>query len=133
MSRTTECLHYLEKALSVIDDTMMLVGVGIQDYYAVCACIGLLKKSIVDTVEKVEFEAADKVLNMVQRMVSLENSFSAAATLASLPNMVRQSPRLLMKAPHTYQPAAVATNSHVTNGIESASTAQLDNAGMLGV
>ena len=133
VSKTTEYLDYLEKASSVIEDTMMLVGAGIQDYYAVCACIGLLKKSIVDPTGKVELEAADKLVNMVQRMVSLESNLSAAATLASLPNMVRESMKSSMKASQIHQPTAMATNSHMNNGIESASSAQIDSAGMLGV
>ena len=74
----------------MIEDKIMRIGIGIQEYYAACSCIGLLKKSTRTFTKSAEYEAADRVAKMVQRVLSLEDNFSAAATLASLPNMVRE-------------------------------------------
>lgn len=67
---------------------IMRIGVGIQEFYCICAAIGLLKRQSSDDPRNSMFEAAETVSRMIQRMLSLEDNFSAAATLASLPNMV---------------------------------------------
>lgn len=68
------------------------LGVGIKEYYCTCAVIGLLKKQSASTspAPTHEYQAADKVLRLAQKMLSLQENFSAAATLASLPNTVRK-------------------------------------------
>ena len=67
----------------------MCVGVGLQEYYCVCAIIGLLKKK--QSVEYPRYEeqkAAYRLTQMTQKLLSLQDNYSAAATLASLPHMV---------------------------------------------
>ena len=67
----------------------MCVGVGLQEYYCVCAIIGLLKKK--QSVEYPKYEeqkAAYRLTQMTQKLLSLQDNYSAAATLASLPHMV---------------------------------------------
>ena len=72
----------------MLEDKIMCLGVGIQEYYCICSCIGLLKKSSSTAAKTEEYQAADRVAKMIERVLSLEDNFSAAATLASLPNMV---------------------------------------------
>ena len=73
----------------MIGDKIMCVGVGLQEYYCVCAIIGLLKKKqSSDISNSEEQKAAYQVTRMTQRILSLQDNYSAAATLASLPNMV---------------------------------------------
>ena len=69
---------------------MMRIGVGIQDYYCICAVIGLYKKTcnVPAGASTLEYQAAERVTKRLQKMLSLQDNFSAAATLASLPNMV---------------------------------------------
>lgn len=82
-------LNYLEKALTMLVKKIMCVGVGLQEYYCVAAIIGLLKKRLLPEQSKNEEHAsAEKVSRMIQRVLQSQDNYSAAATLASLPNMV---------------------------------------------
>lgn len=73
----------------MIGDKIMCVGTGLQEYYCVCAIIGLLKKKQSPEHSRYEEQkAAYRVTQMIQRVLSLQDNYSAAATLASLPNMV---------------------------------------------
>ena len=76
----------------MIGDKIMCIGIGLQEYYCVCAIIGLLKKK--QSPENSRYEeqkAAYRVTQMTQKVLSLQDNYSAAATLASLPNMVSAS------------------------------------------
>ena len=85
-------LPYVEKALDMIRNKIMCVGTGMPEYYCVCAIIGLLKKKQCqeDTRDE-EHKAADRVHQMLKNVLSLQDNYSVAATLASLPNMVNVS------------------------------------------
>ena len=73
----------------MIGDKIMYIGVGLQEYYCVCAIIGLLKKKqSLDNSKYEEQKAANRITQMTQKVLSLQDNYSAAATLASLPNMV---------------------------------------------
>lgn len=83
-------LPHLEKALNMSEGKIMCVGIGLQEYYCVCAIIGLVKrKQSVEDSKSEEQKAAYKVIQIIQKVLSLQDNYSAAATLASLPNMVR--------------------------------------------
>lgn len=70
-------------------DKIMCVGVGLQEYYCLCAIIGLLKKKQSPEHSRYEEQkAAYRVTQMTQKILSLQDNYSAAATLASLPHMV---------------------------------------------
>lgn len=76
----------------MIGDKIVCVGVGLQEYYCVCAMIGLLKKKQSPDISNIEEQkAAYQVTQMTQKILSLQDNYSAAATLASLPNMVSNS------------------------------------------
>ena len=67
----------------------MCIGIGGHEYWCICAIIGLLKKK--QSPEHSVYEeqrAAYRATQMIQRLLSLQDNYSAAATLASLPNMV---------------------------------------------
>ena len=82
-------LQYLERALAMLEDKIMCLGIGLQEYYCVCAIIGLLKgRMSQDQSRNEEQRSADKVTRMIQRVLATQDNYSAAATLASLPNMV---------------------------------------------
>ncbi|KAL2053599.1 hypothetical protein ABVK25_006252 [Lepraria finkii] len=86
-------LQYLERALAMLEDKIMCLGVGLQEYYCVCAIIGLLKSRISrDQSRNEEERSADKVTRMIQRVLATQDNYSAAATLASLPNMAIMAP-----------------------------------------
>ena len=82
-------LPYVEKAHDMIRNKIMCVGTGLQEYYCVCAVIGLLrKKQSQDDAIHEEQKAAHRVHQMLQNVLSLQDNYSVAATLASLPTMV---------------------------------------------
>ena len=86
---SSDPLPYLEKTLDMIREKIMCLGVGIIEYYCVCAIIGLLKrKQSPEDSKHEEQEAAYRVTQIYQRVLTLQDNYSAAATLASLPNMV---------------------------------------------
>ena len=88
-------LPYVEKAHDMIRTKIMCVGTGLQEYYCVCAIIGLLRKKQSQEDDKHEEQnAAHRVHQMLQNVLSLQDNYSVAATLASLPNMVNV-PRIL--------------------------------------
>ncbi|KAF6237152.1 hypothetical protein HO173_004620 [Letharia columbiana] len=96
---SSDPLPYLEKALNMIGEKIMCVGIGLPEYYCVCAMIGLLKKKQSPSLEQSRYEeqkAAYKVTQMTQRVMSLQDNYSAAATLASLPNMPVSAPTGLL-------------------------------------
>ena len=72
----------------MIKNKIMCVGVGLQEYYCICAIIGLLEKQFSEYSDGEEKKSANRVQQMIQRVLSLQDNYSAAATLASLPNMV---------------------------------------------
>ncbi|KAL9100504.1 MAG: hypothetical protein Q9163_004127 [Psora crenata] len=113
----SDSVQSLERALTMCEDKIMRLGIGIQEYYCISSCIGLLKKSISTTARSEEFQAADRVAKMIQRVLSLEDKFSAAATLASLPNMAVTAP----------------TKGHMTNGNGIPTAAQLGTAEVIEV
>ena len=83
---------YLEKALNMIGDKIMCIGIGLQEYYCVCAIIGLLKKThLPGNSSGEEQRSAYRVVQIIQKLLSLQDNYSAAATLASLPRMVSTS------------------------------------------
>ena len=68
----------------------MRIGVGLQEYYCVCATVGLVTKRLFpENASREEQVASDRVSNMTQKVLALQDNYSAAAaTLASLPSMV---------------------------------------------
>ena len=89
---SSDPLPCLEKALNMIGDKIMCIGIGLQEYYCVCAILGLLKKiQSPEHSSNEEQKAAYRVAQIIQKILSLQDSYSAAATLASLPKMVSTS------------------------------------------
>ena len=73
----------------MIRNKIMCCGIGLQEYYCVCAIIGLLKKKQSPEQSRHEEQAAAyRVIQLMQRILSLQDNYSAAATLASLPNII---------------------------------------------
>lgn len=66
----------------------MRVGVGIQEYYCISAATGLHRRQSSGNGRNELYKSAERVSRMIQRMLSLEANYSAATTLASLPNVV---------------------------------------------
>lgn len=74
----------------MLESKILCLGVGLQEYYCVAAIIGLLRKRLLpEESRNEEHGSAEKVLLQSQRLLQLQDNYSAAATLASLPNMVR--------------------------------------------
>ena len=74
----------------MLEEKIMCLGTGLQEYYCVCAVAGLLRKRLLQENTPDEVQAAsDRVLHMKQKLLALQDNYSAAATLASLPNMAR--------------------------------------------
>lgn len=89
MQLSSDPLPYLEKALNMIGGKTMCIGPGLHEYYCVCAIIGLFKK--MQSPEDSSYEeqkAAYRITQIIQRILSLQDNYSAAATLASLPKTV---------------------------------------------
>ena len=81
----------LEATWLMVVQKINRLGVGIQDYYCACAVIGLHKKMFAaekNPTPTYEYQAAERVARKLQVMLSHQDSLTAAATLASLPNMV---------------------------------------------
>lgn len=72
----------------MLEDKIMRLGVGLQEYYCVCAIIGLIKRPSPEQSRNEQMKSADRVTAMIQRVLAAQDNYSAAATLASLPNMV---------------------------------------------
>lgn len=73
----------------MLEEKIMCLGVGLQEYYCVSAISGLLRKRLVlENTQNEEHVAADRVTAILQKVLALQDNYSAAATLASLPNMV---------------------------------------------
>lgn len=116
---SSDALPYLEKALNMIGDKIMCIGIGLQEYYCVCAIIGLLKKmQTPEPLSNEEQKAAYRVAQIVQRILSLQDSYSAAATLASLPKMVSTSvdnhhhPNVTKSGAHNHCTAGPSTHEY---------------------
>ena len=88
MQLSGDPLQYLEKVLTMLEDKIMRLGVGLQEYYCVCAIIGLIKRPSPEQSTNEQMRSADRVTAMIQRVLAAQDNYSAAATLASLPNMV---------------------------------------------
>ena len=88
MQLSGDPLQYLEKTLTMLEDKIMRLGVGLQEYYCVCAIIGLIKSPSPEQSRNEQMKSADRVTAMIQRVLAAQDNYSAAATLASLPNMV---------------------------------------------
>ena len=88
MQLSGDPFQYLEKALTMLEDKIMRLGVGLQEYYCVCAIIGLIKRPSPEQSRNEQMKSADRVTAMIQRVLAAQDNYSAAATLASLPNMV---------------------------------------------
>lgn len=74
----------------MLEEKIMRLGIGLQEYYCVCGIAGLVKKRLLpENTRNEEHVAADRVSQITQRVLALQDNYSAAATLASLPNMVR--------------------------------------------
>ena len=71
----------------MIEDKILRLGVGIQEYYCVCAIIGLLRRPLTESSRHEEMRSADRVTRTIQKVLAAQDNYSAAATLASLPNM----------------------------------------------
>lgn len=70
----------------------MCIGIGLQEYYCVCASIGLLKKMhSPEHLSDEEQKAAYRVAQIIQKLLSLQDNYATAATPASLPRMVSPS------------------------------------------
>ena len=87
-STTNESVQHLENALIMLEDKIMRLGVGYQEHYAISTSIGLLKANASTNARGEEIEAADRVAKLMGKVLSLEDNYTAAATLASLPNLV---------------------------------------------
>ena len=84
-------LKYITNTIDMLEHKVMRLGTGLQEYYCVCAIEGLLKQSIPTSTAATDQEvqiASEKVSQLWQRILGLQDNYSAAATLASLPNMV---------------------------------------------
>ena len=73
----------------MLEEKIMRLGVGLQEYYCVCAIIGLIRRPpSPEQSRKEQMRSADRVTAMIQRVLAAQDNYSAAATLASLPTMV---------------------------------------------
>ena len=113
---SSDLLPYLEKALNMIGDKILCIGIGLQEYYCVCAIIGLLKKTqSPDHSSDEEQKAGYRVGQIVQKLLSLQDNYSAAATLASLPKMVSTSRDKTVPLSNV-QPVPAPTSACQSNG-----------------
>ena len=101
MPSINDAVACLERGITVLEAKILRLRIGFQEYYSVCGCHGMLKKMASATERKKmrdpkagqseEFQAGDKVVQMMRRVLSREHQISAAETLASLPNTVSTS------------------------------------------
>ena len=117
---SSDPLPYLEKALNMIGDKVMCIGIGLQEYYCVSAIIGLLKKmQSPEHSSDEEQKAAYRVAQIIQKLLSLQDNYSAAATLASLPQMVSTSRDKVVPMSNVEPapaPMSVPSNGHSIGG-----------------
>ena len=117
---SSDPLPYLEKALNMIGDKIMCIGIGLQEYYCVCAIIGLLKKmQLPEHSSNEEHKAAYRVVQIIKKLLSLQDNYSAAATLASLPKMVSTSRDKVVPMSNVQPvpaPTSVPSNDHSNGG-----------------
>lgn len=131
-------LNYLEKALTMIEEKIMCVGAGLQEYYCVAAIIGLLKKRLLpEQSSNEEHGSAEKVSRMIQSVLQSQDNYSAAATLASLPHMVctpsLHSDCLLTTFVQPVQPIMATNGMPNGNEVPFPPTMHMDNIGMVDV
>ena len=96
----SDAIACLERGITVLEDKIMRLRIGFQEYYSVCGCHGALKKLAAAGATEhrtsrkpnkgptEEYQAGDKVIQLMRRVLSREHQISAAETLASLPNTV---------------------------------------------
>ena len=141
---SSDPLPYLEKALNMIGDEIMCIGIGLQEYYCVCAIIGLLKKmQSPEHSSNEEQKAAYRVAQIIQRILSLQDSYSAAATLASLPKMVSTSvdnhhpnatnQALIITVQTVSAPTSAPSNGHSNGGNNINGTGNVNEIGSNGL
>ena len=120
----------------MIGDKITCIGIGLQEYYCVCATIGLLKKkqSPGHSTDE-ERKAAYRVAQIIQKLLSLQDSYSAAATLASLPQMVSTS-RDKVVPMSNFQPVpaptSILSNGHSNGGNNINGTSNVNEIGSNG-
>jgi len=74
----------------MIDEKIMCLGIRLQEYYCVSAIVGLARKTLAsENTRNEERIASDRIVQMIQKVLAVQDNYSAATTLASLPNMVR--------------------------------------------
>ena len=117
---SSDPLPYLDKALNMIGDKIMCIGIGLQEYYCVSAIIGLLRKmQSPEHSSDEELKAAYRVAQIIQKLLSLQDNYSAAATLASLPKMVSTSRDKIVPMSNVQPapaPTSVPSNGHSNGG-----------------
>ena len=73
----------------MLGEKVTFLGNGLPEYYCICAVLGLVKKHhSQDNTGAAGRIAAERVSHMYQKILGSQDNYSAAATLASLPNMV---------------------------------------------
>lgn len=121
----------------MLEEKIMCLGIGLQEYYCVCAIAGLVgKKLLPESSRREEHDAADRVSQTIQRVLALQDNYSAAATLASLPNMVGCNQTGTFKTlTHMSQPILAPNGSNgMSNGNGLIPAAQtMEHAGLLDV
>ena len=116
----------------MIEDKIMCIGIGLQEYYCVCAIIGLLKKTqSPEHPSNEEQKAAYGVAQVIQKLLSLQDNYSAAATLASLPTKMvgTQSREKTVQTSNEQLPVPIASTSVLpsNNGHSNGSNNNIDN------
>ena len=134
---SSDPLPYLEKTLNMIGDKIMCIGIGLQEYYCVCAIIGLLKKmQSPEHSSNEEHKAAYTVAQIIKKVLSLQDNYSAAATLASLPKMVSTSRDKIVPMSNVQPvpaPTNVPSNGHSNGGNNINGTGNVNEIGSNGL
>ena len=121
----------------MIGDKIMCIGIGLQEYYCVCAIIGLLKKmQSPEHPSNEEHKAAYRVVQIIKKLLSLQDNYSAAATLASLPKMVSTSRDKIVPMSNVQPvpaPMSVPCNGHSDGGNNINGTGNINETGSNGL
>ena len=73
----------------MIEDKIMCLGVRLQEYYCICAIVGLARRILMsEDTKREERIASDRISQMIRKILGMQDNYTAATTLASLPNMV---------------------------------------------
>ena len=115
---SSDAIQYLRKALSFLENKITCLGIGLQEFFCVSAILGLESKSLFPgNGHNGECTAADRVLQVIQKVLSLQDNLSAAATLASLPHMVSTLLESKMFSDHAQQAVVAPVGfNEVQNG-----------------